>query len=194
MRISRMAVCITAVPLHCRANEMKWIALLLFGGVGLTALIIGGLWGYQRWKLFRIGEVGDGQVVECCLSNGTSQTNTETRSGRLQYYPVIEFVTERGVRRRFRGATGANVPEFEIGTHLPVRYDPGNPAAAQIATFSQFWLGPLALSIFGFLFLAGGIGGFLLVQKSDRMFVAADSRRQASENEFPLPNARDPRP
>jgi hypothetical protein len=51
-----------------------------------------------------------------------------------------------------------------------VRYDPTNPSGAQITDFAQFWLGPLGVGLFGFLFLAGGIGAFVLIKGSDEAF------------------------
>ena len=34
-------------------SAVKWVALLMFGGVGLIAFIAGCVWGYQRFMLYR---------------------------------------------------------------------------------------------------------------------------------------------
>jgi hypothetical protein len=60
------------------------------------------------------------------------------------------------------------VPEYEIGTRVTVVYQPGDPQQAKILSFSQFWLGPLVVSISGLLFFTMGVGAFFLIGQSDR--------------------------
>lgn len=144
---------------------MKWIALLMFGTVGLIAFIGGGYWGYERFMLYQTGTTVVGTVVEEYRSSNST-------------YPVVEFAAGNGKTIRFHGSTGnSGAPDYEVGTQIKVLYDPANPAEAQIADFEQFWLGPLAVSIFGFLFLLAGIGSFFLVRNSDKTFGPAFRQR-----------------
>ena len=64
----------------------------------------------------------------------------------------------------------ARVADYEVGAKVSVSYDPSNPSEAQITDFTQFWLGPLGVGVFGFLFLVGGIGAFFLIKGSDAAF------------------------
>ena len=145
---------------------MKWVALLMFGGVGLIAFIAGCVWGYQRFMLYRDGVSVQGVVVE------NTQTRSRDKDGHtsVSYYPVVEFTAQGGEKHRFTGSTGSSTPDYEAGAKVEVRYDPANPSRAQIADFVQFWLGPLGVGVFGFMFLAGGIGAFILIRGSDKAF------------------------
>jgi hypothetical protein len=138
----------------------------MFGTVGLVAFIAGCAWGYQRYMLYRDGVAVEGTVIE------NTQTRSKDSDGHtsVSYYPVVEFTAQGGARHRFTGSTGSSVADYEAGARVSVRYDPENPSKAQITDFAQFWLGPLGVGIFGFLFLAGGIGGFFLIKGSDEAF------------------------
>jgi len=147
---------------------MKWVCLLLFGSVGLAAFVAGVAWGFKRYSLWRVGVKTTGAIVD--FNESTSTDNSGTRPVRSRsYFPVVEFIVNDH-KHRFQASTGSSNPEYEKGTPVPVLYDPQDPTQAQVATFEQFWLGPLGVGLFGFLFLAGGIGGFFLIADSDRTF------------------------
>jgi hypothetical protein len=101
---------------------VKWIALAMFGGVGLIAFIAGCIWGYQRFMLYRDG-VPAGNVVE------NTQTRSKDSDGHtsVSYYPVVEFTAQGGEKHRFTGSTGSSVADYEAGAKVSVRYDPRNP-------------------------------------------------------------------
>jgi hypothetical protein len=145
---------------------VKWIALAMFGCVGLIAFIAGCIWGYQRFTLYRDGVSVQGVVIE------NTQTRSRDKDGHtsVSYYPVVEFTAQGGEKHRFTGSTGSSTADYEAGAKVAVRYDPGNPSRAQITDFAQFWLGPLGVGVFGFMFLAGGIGAFILIKGSDEAF------------------------
>lgn len=157
---------------------MKWVALLAFGGVGLAALAAGVVWGARRYSLYKSGVRTNGVVVEV-----SAHQSTTTREGRTvdstSYYPVVEFTPADGKTRRFTGSTGSGSPSYSAGQSVAVIYDPADPAKAQLADFEQFWLGPLAVSLFGLFFLAGGVGGYFLVADSDKTFGPAFHARMA---------------
>ena len=125
------------------------MALFTFGGLGLFALITGVVLGFKRSELLRSGLRTQGVVVDqfksvsSTIGEGTARI-TETS---VSYYPVVEFLTQRGATIRFRGATGSGVPDYETGAVVKVVYRPDDPQQAKILTFSQFWLGPLVVTV-----------------------------------------------
>ncbi len=157
---------------------MKWTCLLLFGAFGLAAFVAGIAWGAKRIALIRGGLRTKGSVVEIYESTSTSNENGRSVSS-TSYYPVVEFTAKDGRNYRFRGSTGSGAAEYEKGAVVNIVYDPANPSVAQITDFEQFWLGPLCISLFGFLFLVAGIGGFFLIAESDRTFGPEFEQRMA---------------
>lgn len=148
---------------------MKWIFLLAFGGVGLGILAGGIAWGLKRRALAVHGRRTTGRVVE--LQESTSVSDVDGRKvASVSYYPVVEFKAQDGTTHKFRGSTGSSAPSYEVGSSVELLYLPENPSNAQIADFSQFWLGPLILSIFGFVFFAAGVAAFVLIGRSDQEF------------------------
>jgi hypothetical protein len=89
---------------------------------------------------------------------------------------VVEFVTKAGKTARFTGSTGGvGDPIIETGTEVRVIYDPADPSNAQIASFSQFWLGPLVVAVCGSIFLLMGTGGFFLIGGHDRSMAEGEA-------------------
>lgn len=146
---------------------MKWMVLCIFGGLGLAALIGGLLWGAQRYALFSAGLQAKGRVVENYKSVYTG-SDTRTDDTSISYYPVVEFQDAQGQTIRFRGSTGSGAPEYEVGTPVEVLYDRENPYNAQLAAFSHLWLGPVVVSVAGFIFLVMGVAVFFLIGSSDK--------------------------
>jgi hypothetical protein len=152
-------------------KNMKWLLLLIFGGIGLAALIGGVMWGQKRQSLVRNGVRAQGKVVaqEEGRSPGTKGRVGSYRDASITYNPVVEFVTEAGQTVRFTGSSGGvGKPLIDTGTEVEVIYDPAEPSHAQIASFTQFWLGPLAVAGSGLVFLLMGVGGFFLIGSHDR--------------------------
>ena len=151
---------------------MKWILLVLFGGLGLAALLGGLLWGWNRLPLFQSGArttgvvVGQEETVSARASIGRHLNYSREATG---YSPIVEFTDNDGEKHRFVGSTGGEgKPIIETGTEVEVIYDPADPGKAQIGSFEQFWLGPVAVAVCGLIFLLMGVGGFFLMGGSDR--------------------------
>lgn len=145
---------------------MKWVCLLAFGGVGLGALTAGLVWGSKRYQLHKNGVPVKGTVVELSESSSTDDDGERTTS----IYPVVEFTPADGRARRFRGSTGSSSPDYSVGQSVDVVYHREDPDQAQLADFSQFWLGPVAITLFGLFFMVGGVGGYFLIADSDKTF------------------------
>jgi hypothetical protein len=149
------------------------MALFAFGGFGLFALVIGVVWGLKKHELLRNGLRAQGTVVDQYKSVTTSAEEARTRTGpSVSYYPVVEYRTAVGATIRFRGATGSGVPDYETGTPVTVAYRADNPYEAQILGFSQFWLGPVVVTVAGLLFFLMGVGAFFVIGSSDRSLEA----------------------
>ena len=151
---------------------MKWALLLLFGGAGLAALVGGLAWGWHRLPLLQSGIRTMGVVVGQSERRSTASRGSGRRTGSEEvvvYNPVVEFTGASGELHRFTGATGGEGrPLIETGTGVSVIYDPSDPAHAAIASFSQFWLGPLMMAGGGLIFLMMGVGGYLLIAGQDQ--------------------------
>lgn len=149
--------------------RMKWLLLLLFGGVGLALLIYGATLLLDRYALIDSGQRAEGTVVEQYHSRSTYRDERTNRNiVETYYYAVVEFRAANGDAVRFRGATGSRTPEYEIGAVVEVLYDPVQPHEALILTFSEYWLWPLVSTVLGLVFLFGGIGGYYLAGHMDR--------------------------
>jgi hypothetical protein len=133
---------------------MKWVVMVLLGGLGLAVLVYGLMWGAKRYSLLKAGLHTQGKVVEILKSLPVD----ETKSTSAFYYPLVEFQDQNGQTYRFKGSTGSNAPAYETGAQVPLVYNPRNPSEAQLTNFSQFWLGPLLIILagLGILFLSYG--------------------------------------
>jgi len=145
---------------------VRWLALLVFGGVGLGMFIAGCVWGYESYVFSQVWVTTQGRVVE----KGTS-SDSET------HHPVVEFWSAGEKQHRFT-ATGGSSVAYEVGATVSVLHDPGNPANARLADSKQTWQQPLALGLFGFVLLAGGIGSFFVLLHQERSDAMAKIRRE----------------
>jgi hypothetical protein len=68
------------------------------------------------------------------------------------YTPVFAFTAKDGQTYTVASDTGSNSPSFAPGQRVPVRYNPGAPNAAKIATVGQLWRFPLVFGSAGVLF------------------------------------------
>jgi hypothetical protein len=157
---------------------MKWMVLLLFGGLGLGILVGGLIWVAKRYEISTNGVHAQGTVVENYKSISTNSEDSDRRSRSSgAYYPVVEFQTEEGKKIRFQGSTGSGTPEFEVGTPVKVVYKPQNPHEAQLVNFTQMWLGPVVITIAGFIFFSMGVGSFFIMG-------AGDASQKNSQRQF----------
>ncbi len=117
------------------------------------------MWGGKRYSLSRGGLHVKGRVVE----NSKSVTTSSAGRDDVSYYPVVEFTTQKEEKIRFKGSTGMRTPEYEVGTPVDVLYNPANPNVAQMAVFSQLWLGPLVVTVLGLIMVSLGVGLYFVI-------------------------------
>ena len=63
------------------------------------------------------------------------------------YHPVVQFVDQHGVKRRFTSVAGASSRKPIVGATVKVRYLDSNPEVAFIGGFLHMWAAPMALSV-----------------------------------------------
>jgi hypothetical protein len=74
-------------------------------------------------------------------------------------FPILAFRTESGEDQRAESQMGSGFRAFRIGETVPVRYDPTNPAIAEVDTFAVMWGLLLLRTGFALLFLImAGVG------------------------------------
>jgi Protein of unknown function (DUF3592) len=72
------------------------------------------------------------------------------------YAPVVEFRAESGALVTYHCDTYISPNRHSIGMRLDVRYDPANPARAQLTNPVLVWLWPGVISIIGAVFFVLG--------------------------------------
>jgi hypothetical protein len=77
-------------------------------------------------------------------------------------FPVFSFRTEGGEEQRAESLMGSGFQAFRIGETVPVRYDPTNPALADVDTFAVMWGLVLLRSGFALLFMIMACMGLIL--------------------------------
>ncbi len=106
-------------------------------------LLLGGfcLWGgyaaYNGWRLETQGETTTGRVVRL-------EESSNGDGGCCVYSPVVEFQAA-GKSYSFEGGTASDPPQYKVNQQVKVRYDPANPANAQIDSFVERWLFPILI-------------------------------------------------
>jgi hypothetical protein len=141
---------------------MKWAVLLIFGTIGLAALIGGVIWGLESYPVFHTNESTQGTVVD------QFQKKNE-KTFEVVYFPVIEFISTKAERVRFQSSAGSTgAPAYDAGTIVDVLYDPHNPKNAMIGSFKQLWLGPLTTGGIGFILLLLSIVLFVKIGRFEQ--------------------------
>lgn len=124
----------------------------VFALIGLAALVAVGVSAYRSWRLLDQGVITPGWVEEIsCVRQKHSSCSAS-----------IGYRDARGEINSFSVDTSGASPDFRAGTAVEVIYLPNQPwreTDPRIYRFSSFWLFPVAGTVFGLPFLAGG--GFL---------------------------------
>ncbi|HEY6916530.1 MAG TPA: DUF3592 domain-containing protein [Allosphingosinicella sp.] len=83
-------------------------------------------------------------------------------SGGVAYMPKVRFRAAQG-EREFVSGMSANRKKWPVGTAVPVRYLPEDPAQAEIATGPRMWAPPLIFTLFGLFMMwaAARLAGLL---------------------------------
>ncbi len=141
---------------------MKWAVLLLFGTVGLAALIGGTMWGLESYPIFHANDSIQGTVVDQYQKKNEKTTE-------VVYFPLIEISSTGGEKVRFQSSIGsAGAPAYDNGTIVSVLYDPHNPAKVMIGSFKQLWIGPLTIGGVGLVITLLSIVLFMKIRRFEK--------------------------
>jgi hypothetical protein len=77
--------------------------------------------------------------------------------GDLYYYAVVQFPDPTGEVVTLKLPSGTTPPPYDVGQHLSLLYDAGDPRRAAVKSFRSLWYCVVALLGAGATFAAGGI-------------------------------------
>jgi len=139
-------------------GRINWVAILIPLLVGLPFLIIG------LSEVYKAGQTVSGYAV----AQGTVVDNVYRpfAEGGAAYTPVVEFPVSDGRLIPFTDGIGTIPPEYEVGMHVKVLYDPNNVQEARVYSWKRIWFAPVFISFIGLLpILIGGGLVWLLSRK-----------------------------
>jgi hypothetical protein len=140
-------------PRFDRQQALLLILPALFSLVGL-GLLAPALWvGYRSWAFLQVAQAVPGTVI------GLEWSDSDDSSGAR---PRVRYEV-RGEPYQITGNSWSSPPAYAIGDQVRVLYPPGQPKAAQLESWFDFWFLPALLGGIGLLFtLVGGGVGYLL--------------------------------
>jgi hypothetical protein len=131
---------------------MNGVPHMVLGGGALAA----GYWLCRRQLAFQAtARVPTGVVTEILKMKRQDSTH---RGGAPSTYfaPVVEFRADSGAMVTYRCSEYISPNPYTVGMRLEVRYDPANPARAQLTNPVLAWLWPAGISIIGAVFVLVG--------------------------------------
>lgn len=133
---------------------------LVFAAVGLTLLLVAGIWAGIRASTISGYAHAEGTVVSYNF-NGRS------------YSPVVVFRAPNGTLVRFASSVASRPPAYSIGESVSVLYPPGHPQDAVLDDFLQLWFVQTLLALIGTPFFILGCVFFIVVRVQKRRLAAA---------------------
>ena len=136
-----------------RAAAMLLIVPALFTLVGL-GMLAPGLWaGYRSWAFLQAAQAAPGTVIALQWSDDADSSGAR---------PVVRYEV-RGEPYEITGNIWSSPPAYAVGDAVRVLYPPGQPKAARLEAWFDFWFLPAFLGGMGLLFALVGVGvGYLL--------------------------------
>jgi hypothetical protein len=125
------------------------VTMFVFVAVGLVMLLVGGALVMNTKRFIANAASAPGIVVDLQPKRDSD--------GDTLYAPVVEYRPPDSAVVTFTSLTSSRPAEFSVGEGVEVLYDRANPSDARIRSFGQLWLGPLILSILGFMFTGAGV-------------------------------------
>lgn len=140
----------TVRKLFSGAGCVGWLMFLIPVLVAGPFFLIGLSEAFKTARLVASSATAQGTVVD--------NAYRPFAQGGAAYAPVVEFVSEGGVRAQFVDGIGTIPPEYEVGDQVRVLYDPRDVQSARVYTFKRIWSGPLIVIAVGGVPLLVGIG------------------------------------
>lgn len=124
--------------------------------VALAMFVAGWQVTAETRRFLLVAERTSGQVV------AHEPYEREARTPRERFRLVVAFETAQGTRVRFRSVPSYGRPPYDVGTSVPVLYDPANPFTARVDRRIET-LAPLVIWG-GAVLLVGGLGVLVAVR------------------------------
>jgi hypothetical protein len=137
----------------------NWLGLFLF--LNLVGCVLAAATAGTGWRSYALsagGQVATGRVVRLVEDEPTQFLTSIS--------PVVEFEVNGeiySVRSQNSYGWWDRYLRFPVGRQVEVRYDPANPASAEINSLTDLWLQPLCLGLFTVIF-ALVVNAFLLAR------------------------------
>lgn len=110
---------------------------LLLNAVWVVLLWVACDYGDTSWELYRHGESVEATVIAL-------EESRSTEGSGVTYAPVVKYDVG-GQTYTFTSSNSSSPPSYEVGERVALRYDPADPAWAQIDSWTELWLLPLIL-------------------------------------------------
>ncbi len=143
-------------PLQQPVSWPKEIGLfLLLNLIWLLLALLAAWLGWRSYRLSTQGIVAPGQVVKLLQDETAFDSD---------FSPVVEFQVNGKaytVQSQNNYRWWDRYLRFPVGKQVEMRYDPHNPASAEINSWLDLWFEPLVLGLFTAI-VALGVNGFLV--------------------------------
>jgi len=118
------------------------ISVVFFLIMGISTAIGGPIWAMKQYRFVQNTVSTTAVVTKIEIPN---PVNTA-------YKPTFIFKTQTDHQWEVRAPHASASWNFKIGQEIEIRYDPLNPKDAMPSGWFGIWIGPLLLTIFGFVF------------------------------------------
>jgi hypothetical protein len=162
------------------------VVLIVLMFAGAIALVVGGKALVDSRRFVATAVATNGVVVD--VAGVVQRTQKRGPDGDWYYqdvtvfHPVVRFVTAGGREVRFQASEGSGDPfAYGVGDTIRVLYDPANPQAARLDTWSSRWGDSIGMVLTGLgLVVLGAVGSWLLRSRTTRA-----ARRAAPQHRRP---------
>ncbi|MFN2303108.1 MAG: DUF3592 domain-containing protein [Anaerolineales bacterium] len=122
---------------------------------GLVVLIVGILMIISRIRFLRKarGVVGEVVSLEVRYPHGKFELRGTKTSALPSYLPQVRFTASNGREYTFIDNFASRLFSYQVGSYIPVVYDPNDPRRAFIKHMLTLWLRPVGISVFGVILL-----------------------------------------
>lgn len=126
---------------------------------GLVVLLVGILLFITRIRFLRNAHRVIGEVVslEIRYPHGKFELRGTKTSALPSYLPQIRFTASNGRKYTFLDNFASRLFSYQVGSHIPVLYDPNDPRKAFIQHVLTLWIRPVGISVFGIILLVFAI-------------------------------------
>ena len=156
---------------------MNWalpILLLVFFGAGVPIFLAALVHALRTHRILRKGSHAEGIIVEAEQGKKGRVDRERQRAEGYKVFVVkrpydvhpatafiwtltIEFEDATGARQQGTIDAGAGKIPYEVGQRVPIWYDPKQPSAIRIDSFTELWGGPLLIGVLGASFIVFGL-------------------------------------